>query len=598
MNARTTIVLLLIALGLYLFIRLFEAPTTREAAERRQYVAQIERDNIDGIVISASEREIELVRKDNEWRMQKPVSDRADSMTVDQLLGSVENLQRENTIKLEKDEQLSEFGLADSALRLKFRGKNAPPEFAFGADTAVEGKTYLRIGDAKEIHVVSNDLKEQLTKPPEEFRDRSLTDLSVSQIDRVIINMPSGQIELHREAEHWAMDKPLKARADDSRVNDLLAQTLTARIEKFIAGSKDFAQYGLAEPIGSVKFFSEEMDKPLELQIGAPADEENVYARLSNRESVYVVPKQAGELLNLNPNDLRERKLLRLNLDIVDRITIEGADVEFMLSREGEDEWTLNEQRPANIAMVKQLVNALQHAQITRFVAESASELEKYGLQQPQLKVRFSSFASENTAESEAGEQPVATVSFGKGEAEEVYARLEEEPYIVAVSKNVLHSIPLDSVQWRGLSVFDLPKKGIRSLNREGELPEIELNKDDDGSWKAAAGKIDETNLQSLLNTLASLRAVRWIGATDKSHGFENPALKLTFRLKDEQEHTLIVGGATSEKMYFATTGDGTFVLSQPDYSALQLPLLVEGKSEKSAPIAAPTPADARKKSQ
>ena len=40
---------------------------------------------------------------------------------------------------------------------------------------------------------------------------------------------------------------------------------------------------------------------------------------------------------------------------------------------------------------------------LPNFVADVATELPKYGLDQPQLKVTLSSFASENTAETKAG---------------------------------------------------------------------------------------------------------------------------------------------------------------------------------------------------
>jgi hypothetical protein len=596
MNARTTIVLLLVALGLYLFIRFFHVPPTREAAEREQYVAQIERDDIDAIVISGDGQKIELVKKNDEWRMQKPVSDRADSMTIDQLLGSVEVLRRENVIKLDDEkEQLKEYGLAKPPVRLKLRGKNAPTEFLFGADTAVEGKTYLRLDKREEIYVVSSDLKTQVSKTPDEFRDRSLTDLSVEQIDRVLIDKPSGQIEFHKLAEHWQMDKPLKARGDDSRINSQLAQTLKARIETFITDPKGLAQYGLAEPRGSIKFFGEEMEKPVELQIGAAVGEDKVYARLSNRDSVYVVPKQAAELLEANPNDLRDKHLVRLDLDIIDRITIKGAGEEIVFARDGEG-WTLEGKEAANDAMIRQLVNALQNEQITRFVAESASDLEKYSLKQPQVQVRLSSFASENTAESEAGEQPVATLNFGKTEGEEIYARLEEEPYVIAVRKNLLHSIPLDPIQWRSLKIFDVEKSQIASLSREGQQP-ITLQRTKDRSWSAPSGELNQTNVQSLLNTLSSLRAARWIGATTKEHGFDSPALALSFKLNGKQERKLIVGNATPDGMRYAKIdkSDGTFVISQPDYSALQLPLSENQKAQPQTtpevatePVAAP----------
>jgi Domain of unknown function (DUF4340) len=577
MKTRTTIILAVVALALYLFVRFFQAPTTREAAEQEDNVVQIDREQIDGVVIESGERKIELAKQDGRWRIRKPVDDLADSNAIDQLLSGIELLRSESTLKLGHDskDRLKEYGLAEPAFRVKLRGKDAPSDLLFGADTAVEGKSYMRIKGAGEVYVVSNSLKEELSKNPDDFRDRSLTDISVHQVDRVVIKKPSGQIELKKEGDHWQIEKPLKTRGDDSRINDLIAQTLTTRIESFVTQQKEPGQYGLSEPSGTVQFYTEQQQKPVELQLGAEVDKDKIYARLSTRDSIHIVPKKAKDVVDVNPNDLRDKKLVRIEMDIVDRVAIKGAGAELLLIREGE-EWKINGNMPGNEAMVKQLVNALEGAQITRFVADSASELQKFGLKNPSVTVRFSSYASENTAETQAGEQPVAIITFGKTEGEEVYARVEEEPYIVAVNKSLLHSIPLDPSQWRSLTVFSFEPTEIKSLSREKYLP-ISLKRTD-SKWRASAGEVREENVQSLLNTLCSLKAVRWAGATTKEHSFNNPTVKLSFETEDGEKAQLIVGQPTPQGMYYAAVGkaDAAFEMNKPDLSALQLPLTKE----------------------
>ena len=57
---------------------------------------------------------------------------------------------------------------------------------------------------------------------------------------------------------------------------------------------------------------------------------------------------------------------------------------------------------------------------------------------------RFSSFASENTAETKAGEKPFGSLAFGRAEGDIVYARVGEEPFIVAVRKQLLEVLLRD----------------------------------------------------------------------------------------------------------------------------------------------------------
>ena len=122
-----------------------------------------------------------------------------------------------------------------------------------------------------------------------------------------------------------------------------------------------------------------------------------------------------------------------------------------MLARKDQN-WTIasRNNQPANSDEVRRLIDTLNDQQVTKFVADTASELPKYGLDQPPLRLTFSSFASENTAETAAGEHPFLTLSFGKTEGNDVYARVGEEPFIVAVNHELLDKIWARSVAMAG----------------------------------------------------------------------------------------------------------------------------------------------------
>src|SRR2546430_4421282 len=64
-----------------------------------------------------------------------------------------------------------------SKLRLKLAGANAPPEILFGNNAALEGKTYVRLENSKDVFLAAQSIKNQISKKPEEFRDRKLTDI-------------------------------------------------------------------------------------------------------------------------------------------------------------------------------------------------------------------------------------------------------------------------------------------------------------------------------------------------------------------------------------------------------------------------------------
>ena len=238
--------------------------------------------------------------------------------------------------------------------------------------------------------------------------------------------------------------------------------------------------------------------------------------KLSSRDSVLVVAKSLETLVDTKPNDLRDRHLARVEPDIVDRMTIESPGKEkIVLARKGES-WVRKEgdkDVPVNAAAATRLLGELQGQQVVNFVSDLATELPKYGLDQPSVKVTLSSFASENTAETKAGEKPILTVLFGKTEGGDVYAKLDDEPFVVSVSKGILDYAMTDPLQWQELAIYKNNPDDITAVEvaREGQ-PTLSVERNKDKKWVLAKGdgKLDETNVQSLVNTLSSLHAVRW----------------------------------------------------------------------------------------
>jgi hypothetical protein len=601
MKSKTTLILLVITAAVFAYMFFYErkAPTTEEAKRQAQNIVNFSREKIDGIVIQNGDDKIDLRRRDKKWRLETPIKEQADSSLIENLLLDLESWQKDATIpakELEADKsKLNEYGLSKPKLRLKLRGEDAPREILFGKDAALEGKMYVRLENSKETFLAAQSIKKEIEKKATEFRDRKLTDLITAQVSRVVLKTATGEMDLQKKGDHWEIVKPLRARGDDQKIADLIAQMTTARIQQFVADDRgDLHPYGLAEPRGSITLFAQD-DKSAGrtdssrgeqgqvLQIGGAAEKEKdqVYVRFSARAFVYTLPKKIEEILNTKPNDVRDRHLVRIDTNILDRITIDAPGKGKTVLARKEENWTIASRKnaPANSSEVRRLIDTLQNEQVTKFVEEVASDLPKYGLDKPQLQLTFSSFASENTAETKAGERPFATIAFGKVDGDNVYARLGDEPFIVAVRRGLLEQIFTDPLQWQELSIFKFKPEQIHrfSVVTDKELTLVR-GANNQWSWLKDTGAIDQVNVQSLLNTLSMLHAVRWVGSTAPQHAFEKPQLVITFTTSpdDKASHKLTVGAAAPDGMWFARVdeGEGTFVISNPDFNALRLSLV------------------------
>lgn len=576
MRTRSTLALLLIALGLFIAIRVYESknPSRWERAATEGYVLNFKRDEIDGIDIESNGEKIRLRKQENGWQLEAPVKDRADSSVVGEILSAAMMLRKEATLD-EKDldkKALKDFGVAKSALRLKLHGKNAPPELLFGKETAIDKKIYVRLENSKTVYVVGEELKNVVSRKPNDFRDRKLSTMQGPHVNRVVLKTAAGEMELNKEASQWRLTKPLQSRANNKAAIDLVGSVLQTPIMEFVQDQgANLNAYGLAEPRATVTLWSVSDEEPLTLEVGAQDEKTgNVYARIPGRNLVCMVPNRVERMLTLKPNDLRDRHLLRVELDIVDRITIAPADHSKVVLQRDRDSWLLLDSpdnpkagKPANGKEIEAMIDALQKREIKEFVNDIAADLAPYGLDHPQLRVTFSSYASDTTAESSAGEHPIVTLAFGKVEGDIVYARAENEPFVVSLDKSILDLVPTSPTAWLSAIPFRFSPSTVTKVELVRGEKRVAVSPED--------GKWNNTQVESLINTLSTLTPLRRLPeAVNENEG------QIIVTVTGRDHPIAITLGKANEdgSCPIAVEGEpGSFVVSAPDTSALRNPL-------------------------
>jgi len=602
MKLRTTLLLAAVGGGLFAYIWFVDRhqSSTTEETQISAKVLKLERDKISSISIRNAGTQLELRKKDGVWSLEQPVEDRGDSAAIEQLLGLLDGLRHDSKILLTPDkqsEQLKEFGVSESELSLKLKADSGKEtELLVGKDSAVEGKIYVRLQGQNTVYVVRNDLRTFLTKKTDDFRDHRLSSTPAQAVQSLTVKTPEGEIQLERKNQHWNILRPLRARAADSKINDLLAALLTANISQFLPAPPSPEQ-NLAEPRATVTFSVEGSKEPVVLQLGAtpPGDEnkEKTFAKISTRNAVTVVPNKAVDaLLKARPNDLRDRKLARFEPDIVDRIAIEPAGKPpLLLARKGEA-WVRKEgdiETPVKEGLAAKLLADLQSAETINFVADLATDPGQYGLAEPPLKIRLSSFASENTAETKAGEKPILSLLFGTIEGDGGYAKIEDEPYVVAVAKSLLEALPTDVLALLPPSppesLLELQPETLTGLEfLPKDAPTLALEKKGP-LWKLADAGPGEPDMESLQKIEALLGLLQGARVTDSAalellaENLKTPVLTLKVRsVKNgkEEKQILLFGLPTKNGNYPATLSakDGVFLLSPEAKDTLSAKIL------------------------
>ncbi len=592
MRFRTTLVLLVVAVALGAFIFGLDrwSQSTRERRERAAHVVEVTRASIQGFTIRNGDELVRVKTEGDAWKMTAPWQDDVDAGVVDQLLDAIQSLRPENVItdlgRGDKRRQtLKDFGLNKSRLRLKLDGKQMPAELLFGSETAVQGESYLRIADDDAVYVVSNDLKDIVSKKPEDFRDHRMTPFLTTLINRAIFRVSGGEIELAKEQDNWLLVRPIKGRANNDAVVDILTRMNQTPIAKFVSdNNSNPGSFGLDSPSSVVTLFGDD-GKKVQIEIGGrvPSNPDSIYASLPQRKSVVEVNKQFANLFNITPNDLRDRKIARMNPDLIDRVTIEKADEPKIVLARDENRWRFLSPAngPANADTITRLIQGINNGEVSEFVSDTATDLTKYGLDQPKLKITFSSYSSENTAEANAGETILTTLAFGNSEKGVTYVRLEDEPYIFSITDQLFATLPTTEFSFRPLDVLDLRRDQLVSLRLErGEAKPIDLIRGKQGKWvlKDHENQQDDGQIQLLLTTLTGLRATAWVGNPKPEYGLDSPSLliKIAYHSGEQsREANVKFGSSNSENQRYGMSSEreGVFLVEDEQFKQLNTSL-------------------------
>jgi Domain of unknown function (DUF4340) len=576
MNLRTTIALLVIAIGLGLFIWILDRRSPSTRANRTGYVVDIDRDDVTRLEITNENAHTVLNKTPAGWQITAPVNDRADARVMDSLLDNIQFLRRDDTISNlgkgeKKQKRLKDFGLLKPHLKLVWQAKKRHSSIEFGADTAVEGTCYVHIEGSDAVFVTGNELKNLVSKRSNAFRDHQITPFLATQIDRVIVHQPAGDIELARQQNGWQFLRPIKARADDDIVNAALEKINVTPILDFA----DSEKIPNAETEGSgrsISLFSG--DEKVEIFCGSavPNQPDKIYLRVPSRPSLLLVTASFAQTINVKPNQLRDRRIARLNSDIIDRIRIDQAGAAGLLLARHEDHWEIVSQNntPANAEIVNRLIATLNSTDVQEFVSDTATDLSRYGLDAPALRIGFSSYASDNTAESGAGEEPIATLAIGKLDKDAYFARIEEEPYVFSVSKQTIDSLPTHDFNFWPLDVLSLERSDLVSIEIDNDASKVELGRDDRGKWivKEKAESQDEAALQTFLNAASNIRALAWVGPSQPAYGLDHPIEIVRIRTKSGQ-FELQIGASNDRGDHYAVFSNRVFLLGANDFQQL-----------------------------
>jgi len=573
MKTRATWNLVLLAAALFVFIFSFERHTrqTADISQPGRVLPDLNTNAVSSVLIKpAGQPEISVERKADTWQITQPVVADAQSSVIENLLQILSQLPWHTRLTAQELQDHPnadrEFGFVSPAVSLELQQAGTRRQIKIGSRTALGDEVFVQVAGVNEIYVVTANLLRFIPHTANDWRDPGLVSLNNLIFDRLIVTNGAKVFELQRSATNkiWRMTRPLDARADNPRVEELLRRLQSLRAAQFVTDDPkaDLETFGL-QPAELVLSLMQGTNTVLALEFGkSPTNHaDQVFAKRGDQPGVSRVATESLTPWRAGYEDFRDRHLLDLTGVTVDEIEAHGSG-EFTVRRQSNDVWrvTQPEDLPADAALINNLLASLTTLQVTQFVKTVVTEpdLPNYGL---------APAASRFILKSGATNAVITELDFSGPADGKVSARRTDETAVYAVPAADLRRLNLAGWQLRDRRLWNFTADDVTRLVLRQRGQTRELLRQATNQWAFAPGSqgvINNFAIEETAHRLGELFADSWVdrGETNRArHGFNGDVLQIAVDVKrggKAETLTLDFSGVTPQQPpYGATTLDG-----------------------------------------
>ena len=239
MNLRLTGILALIAalLGILIVFWDRDEDSTRARLEQARRAFRFDPARVDGLLIESGDLSIECRLDEQQWRLVRPITARADSVAITRLLGALQELPRGDILfpARRTENPYAPYGLDDPRATIAVISGQTTNRMFIGRRTPLGDGLYVRQSDHTGLARLQTSLLDLLPTGPDVLRDRTLLIGSAAGIDRLEIRSGAGYLQLARQGNGaWRIYQPFTARADAASVSQLIAQLMACTVVQFV----------------------------------------------------------------------------------------------------------------------------------------------------------------------------------------------------------------------------------------------------------------------------------------------------------------------------------------------------------------------------
>lgn len=387
-------------------------------------------------------------------------------------------------------------------------------------------------------------------KTSAEAMPKSAFTVKASDLSSITIQRKNDTVVLDKKDGRWKLTKPIEAEADQGTVDGIANDLGDLSVQRSFAATDDLSKYGLATPAATIEFQGAKGASHT-IELGdKDFSSDAVYALIdkANPPKIDMLPVSLLDDTNKPVNDLRDRSLINLNGAQVTALSIDDPSGAIKLVKAPAG-WEITEPNKtlADSEAVDGLVSSLSTSKFTDVASESASDLTKYGLAHPAVKLDV-------TAKN--GKQ--FHLVLGKKGAE-YYGRDLERPMIFTVNSTVYDSFDKKFFDLRDKEIvhFDPANVATMEVKNANGLIECAQNKID--TWtvlQPASDKGKSVEGWKLTDPIENARAKQIYDkppASVLAH-LNKPAIQVVLTDKSGKATTIEISDAVGDSVYVRTS--------------------------------------------
>jgi hypothetical protein len=395
-------------------------------------------------------------------------------------------------------------------------------------------------------------------KPRDEEADtsREAFKLNREDINQIVLTRAGQNVTFENKDNKWLITQPLNALADESTINSIIGDLVSARITRDITATADqLKNFGLTDPKVKleVKLKNGQSHK---IELGdKDFSGSAVYAKIDGGQSIASLSGSLLTSADKDLKDLRDRSVLGgLSQYDIKGLKLNTESGPVALAKEGET-WKLTAPVSGNAeeTEVNGLLSEITSAKAADVVSETADDLAKYGLNASKVSL---------TAQLTSGGERV--LSIGSKVDEQYYAKVSDRPQVYKIEKALYDKLNVKLASLRSKEFLKVSQDEVTRVQiKNPNIPSFIVEADKDHTkWliKEPADKKDKeatafkifTPLQSKAEEVLDKPSAAILAKLAK------PAVTVKLTFKDGKTAGLNVSAADGDNIYVRVDGNPT----------------------------------------